>query len=107
MIPGVLRREGRRLVQHLLHSRLGVANGHAAHGGGRGLRRIRAGARQLALDFAAADAVDRSVRLLGAQPIPSQRLPVVFDPLVIARLRALPGTFVRVPGSWRDDAAAP
>ena len=32
---------------------------------------------------------------------------LVYDPLVIARLRALPGTFVRVPGSWRDDAAAP
>lgn len=32
---------------------------------------------------------------------------LVYDPQVIARLRALPGTFVRVPGSWRDDAAAP
>jgi hypothetical protein len=34
-------------------------------------------------------------------------LDLVYDPQVLARLRALPGTFVRVPGSWRDDAAAP
>jgi PmbA protein len=37
-------------------------------------------------EIAAADAVDRAVRLLGAQPIASQRMPVVFDPLVTRSL---------------------
>jgi PmbA protein len=37
-------------------------------------------------EVAAADAVDRAVRLLGAQPIASQRMPVVFDPLVTRSL---------------------
>jgi hypothetical protein len=32
---------------------------------------------------------------------------LVYDPQVIARLQALHGTFVRVPGSWRDDTPAP
>jgi len=42
-------------------------------------------------DEAAGDAVDRAVRLLGAQPIPSQRLPVVFDPLVTRSLLGILG----------------
>jgi PmbA protein len=33
-------------------------------------------------ETAARDAVERSTRLLGASPVPSRRLPVVFDPLV-------------------------
>jgi PmbA protein len=40
---------------------------------------------------AATDAVDRAVRLLGAKPIPSQRLPVVFDPLVTRSLLGILG----------------
>ncbi|MFI5045775.1 MAG: TldD/PmbA family protein [Acidimicrobiia bacterium] len=40
---------------------------------------------------AARDATERAVRLLGAAPIPSQRLPVVFDPLVTRSLVALVG----------------
>jgi PmbA protein len=42
-------------------------------------------------DEAAGDAVDRAVRLLGAQPIPSQRLAVVFDPLVTRSLLGILG----------------
>jgi len=42
-------------------------------------------------DEAATDAVDRTVRLLGAKPIPSQRLPVVFDPLVTRSLLGILG----------------
>ena len=45
----------------------------------------------LDLEVAARDAVDRSVRLLGARPIPSQRLPVVFDPLVTRSLLGILG----------------
>jgi PmbA protein len=40
---------------------------------------------------AARDAADRAVRLLGAKPIPSDRLPVVFDPLVTRSILALLG----------------
>lgn len=40
---------------------------------------------------AARDAAERAVRLLGAKPIPSARLPVVFDPLVTRSLLALLG----------------
>ena len=40
---------------------------------------------------AAHDAAERAVRLLGARPIPSGRLPVVFDPLVTRSLLALLG----------------
>lgn len=46
---------------------------------------------ELDLEVAARDAVDRSVRLLGARPIPSQRLPVVFDPLVTRSLLGILG----------------
>jgi PmbA protein len=42
-------------------------------------------------EVAASDAVDRAVRLLGAKPIPSQRLPVVFDPLVTRSLLGILG----------------
>ncbi len=42
-------------------------------------------------EVAATDAVDRAVRLLGAHPIPSQRLPVVFDPLVTRSLLGILG----------------
>jgi PmbA protein len=42
-------------------------------------------------DVAAHDAVDRAVRLLGARPIASQRLPVVFDPLVTRSLLGIIG----------------
>ena len=42
-------------------------------------------------EVAATDAVDRAVRLLGAQPVPSQRLPVVFDPLVTRSLLGILG----------------
>jgi PmbA protein len=37
---------------------------------------------ELDLESIPRDAVDRAVRLLGAKPIPSRRIPVVFDPLV-------------------------
>ncbi len=40
---------------------------------------------------AARDAAERAVRLLGAKPIPSGRLPVVLDPLVTRSLLALLG----------------
>lgn len=40
---------------------------------------------------AARDAADRAVRLLGAAPIPSGRLPVVLDPMVTRSLLALLG----------------
>ena len=40
---------------------------------------------------AARDAAERAVRLLGAKPIPSARLPVVLDPLVTRSLLALLG----------------
>lgn len=40
---------------------------------------------------AARDAAERAVRLLGAAPIPSQRLPVVLDPLVTRSLVSLVG----------------
>lgn len=43
-------------------------------------------------EVAARDAVDRSVRLLGARPIPSQRLPVVFDPLVTRSILGILGS---------------
>jgi PmbA protein len=42
-------------------------------------------------DEAARDAAERAVRLLGAKPIPSGRLPVVLDPLVTRSLLALLG----------------
>jgi PmbA protein len=40
---------------------------------------------------AACDAAERAVRLLGAKPIPSGRLPVILDPLVTRSLLALLG----------------
>jgi PmbA protein len=40
---------------------------------------------------AAGDGVERAVRLLGATPVPSQRLPVVFDPLVTRSLLGILG----------------
>jgi PmbA protein len=40
---------------------------------------------------AARDAAERAVRLLGAKPIPSARLPIVLDPLVTRSLLALLG----------------
>ncbi len=43
------------------------------------------------LHEAARDAAERAVRLLGAKPIPSGRLPIVFDPLVTRSLLALLG----------------
>jgi len=43
------------------------------------------------LHEAARDAAERAVRLLGAKPIPSGRLPIVFDPLVTRSLLALFG----------------
>jgi len=46
---------------------------------------------ELEPEVAAADAVDRAVRLLGAKPIPSQRMPVVFDPLVTRSLLGIIG----------------
>jgi PmbA protein len=45
----------------------------------------------LALETAAEDAVTRAVRLLGARPARSRRLPVVFDPLVTRSVLALLG----------------
>jgi PmbA protein len=42
-------------------------------------------------DAAARDAVDRATRLLGATPVPSRRLPVVFDPLVTRSLLGILG----------------
>jgi PmbA protein len=43
------------------------------------------------LQVAARDAAERAVRLLGAKPIPSGRMPVVLDPLVTRSLLALIG----------------
>lgn len=40
---------------------------------------------------AARDAVERAVRLLGARPVPSRRIPVVFDPLVTRMLLGILG----------------
>ena len=45
-------------------------------------------------DRAAHDAVTRATRLLGAAPVPSQRLPVVFDPLVTRSLLGILGAAV-------------
>lgn len=42
-------------------------------------------------DAAARDAVERSTRLLGAAPVTSRRLPVVFDPLVTRSLLGILG----------------
>ena len=42
-------------------------------------------------ESAARDAAERAVRLLGAQQVPSQRIPVIFDPLVTRSLLALVG----------------
>jgi len=47
---------------------------------------------ELDAEVAARDAADRAVRLLGARPIPSARLPVVFDPLVTRSVLALLGS---------------
>jgi PmbA protein len=45
----------------------------------------------LDVDEAARDAADRAVRLLGARPVPSARMPVVLDPLVTRALVGLVG----------------
>jgi len=46
----------------------------------------------LDLERAASDAADRATRLLGARPIRSTRLPVIFDPLVTRSLLSLIGS---------------
>jgi PmbA protein len=46
----------------------------------------------LDVEEAAGDAVERAVRLLGAQQIRSQRIPVVFDPLVTRSVLGLVGS---------------
>jgi PmbA protein len=46
----------------------------------------------LDVDAAARDAVERAVRLLGARQIRSQRIPVVFDPLVTRSVLGLVGS---------------
>jgi PmbA protein len=45
----------------------------------------------VAVDRVAADAVERAVRLFGARPVPSQRLPVVFEPRLAASLLGIVG----------------
>jgi PmbA protein len=43
------------------------------------------------IDRVAADAVERAVRLFGARPVPSQRLPIVFEPRLAATLLGIVG----------------
>ena len=45
----------------------------------------------LDVDVAAADAVERAVRMFGARPVPSQRLSIVLEPRVAAAIVALAG----------------
>jgi len=46
----------------------------------------------LDLDRVASDAVDRATRLFGAKPVPSQRLPIVFEPRMAATIIGLAGS---------------
>jgi PmbA protein len=46
----------------------------------------------LDLERVASDAVDRATRLFGAKPVPSQRLPIVFEPRLASTIISLAGS---------------
>jgi PmbA protein len=79
---------GRGTSCYLSVSALAEDGGETKTGGGVDVGREPA---DLDVEMAAADAVERAVRLFGARPVPSQRLTIVLEPRLAASIISLAG----------------